>query len=200
LAVKPAVGRSALKIRKYLYIKIFKERELHEKNEILDAIVRSAGVAVVMIDSRGEVTFWNPAAKRIFGYTKEEVMGKELHRLLIDDEELYQQYRKGFREFQLSGKGNVVGRTIELKTKDKDGHEIDVELSLSAVRIKDSWHAVGIVRDITERKKIEEMLYQQSITDPLTNIYNRRFFMQMMEQQIERTRRIKTILSTQWKL
>jgi diguanylate cyclase (GGDEF)-like protein len=57
------------------------------------------------------------------------------------------------------------------------------------VKIKDAWHAVGIVRDISERKRFEELLYRQSITDPLTNIYNRRFFMQMLEQEMERTRR-----------
>jgi diguanylate cyclase (GGDEF)-like protein len=48
---------------------------------------------------------------------------------------------------------------------------------------------LGIVRDISERKKYEELLYRQSITDPLTNVYNRRFFMQMLEQEMERTRR-----------
>ncbi|MGB9813897.1 MAG: PAS domain S-box protein [Thermovenabulum sp.] len=165
------------------------ERELQEKNEILSTIMKSAGDAIIMIDDKGDVTFWNPAAERIFGYTKEEVMGKELHRFMIHDESLYQVYKEAFKKFQLSGKGSAVGKTIELKTKHKDGHEIDVELSLSAVRMKDTWHAVGIVRDITERKKIEEMIYLQSITDPLTNIYNRRFFMQMMEQEMERTRR-----------
>jgi diguanylate cyclase (GGDEF)-like protein/PAS domain S-box-containing protein len=165
------------------------ERELQERNEILSAIMKSARDAIIMIDDKGDVTFWNPAAEQVFGYTKEEVMGKELHRFMIHDESLYQRYKEAFKKFQSSGKGSAVGKTIELKTKHKDGHEIYVELSLSAVKIKDSWHAIGILRDITERKKIEEMIYLQSITDPLTNIYNRRFFMQMMEQEMERTRR-----------
>jgi diguanylate cyclase (GGDEF)-like protein len=53
----------------------------------------------------------------------------------------------------------------------------------------DALHAVGIVRDISERKKTEERLYRLSITDTLTNAYNRRYFMQVLEQEIERSRR-----------
>jgi diguanylate cyclase (GGDEF)-like protein/PAS domain S-box-containing protein len=165
------------------------EKELQERNEILSTIMESARDAIIMIDNKGNVTFWNPAAERLFGYSREEVMGKELHRLMIQDERLYEVYKEAFKRFQLSGKRNAVGKTIELKTRHKDGYEIDVELSLSAVKIKDTWHALGIVRDISERKKYEELLYRQSITDPLTNIYNRRFFMQMLEQEMERTRR-----------
>lgn len=165
------------------------EKELQEKNEILSTIMESAGDAIIMIDDKGNVTFWNPAVERIFGYSRKEIIGKDLHTFMIQDERLYEAYKEAFKKFRLSGKGNVVGRTIELKARHKDGREIDVELSLSAVRIKDAWHAVGIVRDISERKRFEELLYRQSITDHLTNIYNRRFFMQMLEQEIERTKR-----------
>ncbi|MDI6602405.1 MAG: PAS domain S-box protein [Thermoanaerobacteraceae bacterium] len=167
------------------------ERDLKEKNEILSTITEYAGDAIIMIDDNGNVTFWNPAAERILGYSKEEIIGKDLHAFMIQDERLYEAYREAFKKFRLSGKGNAVGRMIEMKARHKDGYEIDVELSLSAVRDKDAWYAIGIIRDISERKKFEELLYRQSITDPLTNIYNRRFFMQMLEQEIERTKRNK---------
>ncbi|ADD01916.1 response regulator receiver modulated diguanylate cyclase with PAS/PAC sensor [Thermoanaerobacter italicus Ab9] len=167
------------------------EKELKERNEILSTIMESAGDAIIMIDDKGKVTFWNPAAERILGYSKEEIIGKDLHMLMIQDMRLYEAYREAFKRFRLSGKGNAVGRMIEMKARHKNGYEIDVELSLSAVKIKDSWHAIGIIRDISERKRFEELLYRQSITDPLTNIYNRRFFMQMLEQEIERVKRNK---------
>ncbi len=167
------------------------ERELKERNEILSTIMEYAGDAIIMLDDSGKVTFWNPAAERILGYSREEIIGKDLHMFMIQDMRLYEAYREAFRKFRLTGKGSVVGKTVEMKTRHKDGHEIDVELSLSAVKIKDAWHAIGIIRDISERKRFEELLYRQSITDPLTNIYNRRFFMQMLEQEIERTKRNK---------
>jgi diguanylate cyclase (GGDEF)-like protein/PAS domain S-box-containing protein len=165
------------------------KRDLKEKNEILSTIMQYAGDAIIMIDDNGKVTFWNPAAERILGYSRDEILGKELHEFMIQDEHLYKVYREAFKEYRLSGKESISGKTVEMKTKHKYGYEIDVELSISAVRIKDSWHAIGIIRDISERKRFEEMLYRQSVTDPLTNIYNRRFFMQMLEQEAERTKR-----------
>lgn len=165
------------------------EHELWERERTLRAITDSAHDAIVMLDGEGRVVFCNPAAEQLFGYSREEILGRELHRLLVPNEELYRTYKKALKHFQLTGEGNVVGKTIEFKGRHKDGREIDVELSLSALKIKEAWHAVGILRDISERKKMEEQLYRLSITDPLTNVYNRRFFMQMLKQEIERTRR-----------
>lgn len=167
------------------------ENDLKEKNEILNTITVYAGDAIIMIDDNGKVTFWNPAAERILGYSRDEIIGKELHAFMIQDEQLYKAYREAFERFRLSGKGSIVGKTVEMKTRHKHGHEIDVELSLSVVKVNNSWHAIGIIRDISERKKFEELLYSQSVTDPLTNIYNRRFFMEILEQEAGRTKRSK---------
>lgn len=132
------------------------EDELKEREEILSAITGTARDAIVLLDSQGNVMFWNRAAEKLFGYSREEIMGKDLHRLVVPDERLYKVHRKAFRRFQSTGQGNAIGKTIELKAKRKDGREIDVELSLSALKFRNGWHAVGIVRDIRERKWQEE--------------------------------------------
>lgn len=165
------------------------EEELQANEAVLSAIMDSVHDAIIMLDEQGNIIFWNPAAERLFGYSREEALGKDLHRLLVSDEKIYEASEKALRHFLLTGEGNIISKTIEFKAKHKDGHGIDIELSLSALKIKDAWHAVGIVRDISERKKMEEELYWMSITDPLTNTYNRRFFMQMLEREIERTQR-----------
>jgi diguanylate cyclase (GGDEF)-like protein/PAS domain S-box-containing protein len=131
---------------------------LQEKEATLSAIMDAARDAIVMLDGQGSVTFWNPAAEQLFGYSREEILGKELHRLVVPDARLYEVHIQAFKRFQLTGEGNAIGKTIELKAKHKDGRELDVELSLSTLRFRNAWHAVGIVRDISERKQAQEEL------------------------------------------
>jgi PAS domain-containing protein len=63
-----------------------------------------------------------------------------------------------FPEFQSTGRGAIVGRTLELEACRKDGQEITVSLALSSVQVKGAWHAVGIMSDIPDQKKAEETL------------------------------------------
>ena len=81
------------------------EEELKEKNEILSTVMKYAGDAIVMIDDKGKVTFWNPAAERILGYSREEIIGKELHALAIQViNDCTEAYREAFKKFRLTGK------------------------------------------------------------------------------------------------
>lgn len=134
------------------------KEELQEKEATLSAIMDSVRDAIVMFDERGNVTFWNPAAEQLFGYTQEEMLGKELHSLLLSNECLYKLYRQAFKHFQLTGKCDAIEKIKELKVKNKDGRELNIEISLSALKIRNVWHLVGIVRDISERKQQEEEL------------------------------------------
>ncbi|HEV58016.1 MAG TPA: DUF3365 domain-containing protein [Phycisphaerales bacterium] len=133
--------------------------ELSHSEAHLRAITESAQDAIITIDNLGAVTFWNPAAEAIFGYTAGEVLGENLHGLLAPHRYL-EPHRKAFSVFQKTGHGAAVGKTLELEARHKDGHEICVALSLSAVRIAEEWHAVGIVRDITEKKRAEEQIIE----------------------------------------
>ena len=130
---------------------------LKESENSFRVMTEAAQDGVVIMDDEGRITYWNRAAEKIFGYSRDEAMGKDLHELLAPERYRQDHYR-ALPAFRERGEGAAVGKTLELYALRKDGTEFPVELSLSAVRLKNRWTAVGIVRDVTERKKSEEDL------------------------------------------
>ncbi|HEX5363171.1 MAG TPA: PAS domain S-box protein [Gallionella sp.] len=136
-------------------------RELAESEEKFRLISTAAQDAIVIIGTQEQVVYWNPAAEKIFGYKAEEVMGQNMHDLLapLPQRDLAHQ---GFSGFQHSGTGALVGKTFEVNALRKSGVEFAAELSISAIELQGSWHALGIIRDITERKAIELHLQEKT--------------------------------------
>jgi PAS domain S-box-containing protein len=133
---------------------------LRESEEKFRSISSSAQDALIMMSSKGNITYWNEAAERIFGYTKEEVMGRDLHRLLVPKKYL-DAFMKGFKGFQETGQGNAIGKTIEMSALRKDGTEFSMEISLSSFQLEGQWHALGVIRDISHRKQAEKERLQK---------------------------------------
>jgi PAS domain S-box-containing protein len=131
------------------------EADLRESEEVFRSIGTSAQDAVVLMDSKGFITFWNPAAERIFGYTQKEALGQDLHALLVPQRYI-DGYQSNIDTFRKTGQGGAIEKTTEMAALRKGGEEFPIELSLSAVRLKGKWHAVGIVRDISERQQAEQ--------------------------------------------
>ena len=158
-----------------------KSAELQESEEKFRLISTNAQDGIIIIGAEEQVIYCNPAAEKIFGYTADEVLGKNLHDLLIPIR--YQDFaHSGFNHFQLHGTGNVIGKTLEIQALHKNGHEFFVELSISVFKFKNAWHALGMVRDITERKRLEEEIHQLAFYDPLTNLPNRRLINDRLQQ------------------
>ena len=141
------------------------EETLRDRETRLRAITDSARDAILMMDPEGTITYWNPAAERILGYTREEASGQNLHRL-IAPQRYHASHHAAFSRFVDTGLGEAIGKTLELVARRKDGEEIPVELSLSSV-FMNGWQAVGLLRDITERKQAEEELREsrQQLSD-----------------------------------
>jgi PAS domain S-box-containing protein len=134
------------------------EEALREREEIFRSISSAAQDAVIMIDPEGRVTVWNEAAEHMFGYSRVEAVGAPVHDLLVP-ERYEPQPAIGLAQFSHTGDGPLVGSTQQIAARRSDGTEIPVELSVSAVRLRGGWHAVAIIRDITERLKVEEALW-----------------------------------------
>ncbi|MBN2706457.1 MAG: response regulator [Deltaproteobacteria bacterium] len=166
------------------------EISLQENIALMRAIADSALDAVLMLDRDGRISYWNPAAERIFGYTDKEAIGRDLHQLLAPE-----RYRKvahaALPGFERTGQGHAIGVTLELEACHRQGHEISVELSLSSLEFRDGWHAVGIIRDISERKRAQELLAQQK--DELTAIFENAPFMMMVLDHEKRIRKTNSL-------
>ena len=89
------------------------EKEAQWGEARLRGITDSAQDAIIMIDPQGAISFWNPAAESILGYRAEEAIGKHLHALLTPERYL-EAHRAAFPEFLRSGRGNAIGKTVEL--------------------------------------------------------------------------------------
>ena len=133
------------------------EENILASEQRLRAIANSAFDAIILINDRGEISYWNPASERIFGYSASEVMGKDLHELLAPTE-FHAAYRSAFNDFVTSGRGNALEKITPLVARRKDGEEFPIELSLSGFHADGRWQAAGIVRDITQRKRDEQKI------------------------------------------
>jgi len=167
-----------------------KNTALIESEEKFRLISTAAKDAIAIIGNEGQVVYWNPAAEKIFGYEANEVAGKDLHTLLAPMKSRDEAHI-GFERFRKYGVGNLVGKTIEAVALRKNGDEFPIELSISAFWFQHSWHAMGIMRDITERKAMDDQIKYLAHYDALTHLPNRTMFNIRLQQVVATAKRDK---------
>ncbi|MHC1576044.1 MAG: PAS domain-containing protein, partial [Methanosarcinaceae archaeon] len=133
---------------------------IKERGEIINAITTAAKDAIIFMNHDGHVSYWNDAAEGIFGYKANEIIGKDLHHILAP-ERFREQYEKGISSFKDTGKGDGVDKVTEYTAVRKNGDEFPIELSLSSVKLHGKWNAIGLVRDISKHKQVEQALYHK---------------------------------------
>lgn len=163
------------------------ENALRESEEGYKVLTETANDAIVCINEKDAIYLWNKKAEEIFGYTVAEAIGKELHKLIVP-ENLRERSEEGLKRFFETGKGNIIGKTIELTGLRKNGTEFPIELSVSAMNIRGKWHATGIIRDITERKRLENELKDKlDIVERMNKLMvGRELKMEELRKDIER--------------
>lgn len=133
---------------------------INEEKEKFKAITESAKDAIVVMDGQGKVTFWNNGAENMFGYKQGEILGLILHDFITAKKE--HQNNKNILHFGQTGQAAVLGKSVELPVRKKDGSNFFVELTVSRLKLDNRWYAVGIMRDITEKKKSTDKLKKHS--------------------------------------
>ena len=129
------------------------EISLRESEDKFRSLTGSALDGIILMDHGGNITYWNEAAATIFGFSDVEAMGHPIHSLIDPRREGEDLTVKPLEQVE---SGSSFARTVELMARNKNGTDVYVELSLSSTTIKGQWHAIWIVRDISERKRVEE--------------------------------------------
>lgn len=129
---------------------------LKESAERFRSVVETASDAVITSDSDGLVVTWNRAAEEIFGYTKDEAIGKPVTSII--PENMRDRAENGVKTASKAGHSQAMGRVLESVAIRKDGIKIPIEHSLSMWRTGKGVYLTAIIRDVTARKLAEEAL------------------------------------------
>ena len=139
-----------------------REKEAHTR-----AILEGALEAVVAMDAKGRVTFWNPQAERTFGRGREEAMGRAFTDLVLPAP-LREEQAKEMRRFLESGQAGALNRRVEVSALRRDGSEFPAELAMTPLRVGGASAFTAFIRDISDRKWAERRLgVQHEVTRAL---------------------------------
>ncbi len=152
-------ARIASAFAELVAIALFNSRTLESlvtSEERFRSVAQTASEAIISIDSRGNVVFWNEAAALIFGYSAGEAIGKPI--TFVMPEYYHTAYQDGIHRLVSTGESHIVGKTVEMAGLRRDGGEFPMELSLSTWKVREEMFFTGIVHDITQRKQAEDAL------------------------------------------
>ena len=119
-----------------------------------DSILDGALDCAISIDEHGRITYFNAAAERTFGYSADDVLGKEMVELIVPPH-LRDQHRAGFARHLSTGQAAILDRRIELSAVRSDGREFPIELTVTRTGSREAPEFTGFVRDISERVRTE---------------------------------------------
>ena len=144
---------------------------------------------IIFVDHNGVIQFFNQEAGRIFGYARDEIIGRPVQSLISP--EMQERHVEGFSRLRQSDDAVVSAKKTEITGLRKDGNSIPIEWSYHMFKDDSATLFFCCVTDISERTELQNQLYQQTITDPLTGLFNRRYFDERLQQEFSRASRYR---------
>lgn len=134
----------------------FRILEKQARLVIFNHIIENVADAVITIDCAGNIGSFNPAAEKLFGYIRSEVINRSVNLLMPEPySSEHSQYLARYMSGQPAG---IIGKQVELPGKHKDGSVFPMELAITVMEIDETKHFAGILRDISERKQYEQQI------------------------------------------
>ena len=150
------------------------EESLRESEERIRAIVDNVVDAIITIDDSGIILSTNHAAERIFGYLEGELIGQNVSILAAEPHR--SAHDRYLANYMTTGEAKIIGRMREFEGRRKNGRQFPLELAISEVKLGEEQLFVGIIRDITARKEMDQMKQEfvstvsHELRTPLTSI------------------------------
>jgi PAS domain S-box-containing protein len=133
-----------------------RSRELQERKAMLELLFEAAPDGLLVTDHNGRITQANQRIESVFGYTRDELIGEPIERLLPEKlRELHRVHRKAYYS---SPTIRAMGKELDLHGRRKDGSEFPLEIHLSPIQMEGDIQVLEVMRDITERKQVQEAL------------------------------------------
>ena len=149
----------------------------------LESILKSTVDSIIAIDETGTIKLFNRAAELVFGWTAEEVIGRNVSILMPDP------HRSRHDEYLAAYLGTGVpaflGKLQEVPGRRKDGSTVPIEIAVSECEHEDEWRFTAVLRDITQRQQAQQEIRQLAYYDRLTGLPNRRHFQDRLEEALK---------------
>lgn len=159
---------------------------------IEEVAFEAAAEGFLVVDKKGLIYQVNQRLNDLFGYTREELLGKPLSLLLPD--QIKDRHAGHFAKFWNSPHERTMGQGMDLQAKRKDGSLFDVEISLTPFERESEFYVLGIVNDISERKRrMDELVETKENLDELTSELEQR--VAQRTEQLEESQRLYQLIS-----
>jgi PAS domain S-box-containing protein len=157
-----------------------------ESKEGMEALFLYATEGILVANEKGEIIRTNPSAEKLFGYEKDQLLGKKIE--LLIPKRLSERHINHREKYAHNPHARSMGVGMELNGLKKDGNEIPVEISLSPYSTHEGKFVIAFIVDITVRKQAEERLKNYS-TELEKQVKNRTLILEEAIEELEKTKK-----------
>jgi len=132
------------------------EEKVRASEEMTRSVTENSMNGIIVINESGIIHSFNPACETLFGFKADDVLGRNI--TLLIPESHREKHKQGLERYIRTGKANIIGTIVEVPSLRSDGTTIEIELGLSTIKQNESLFFVGMIQDITQRKKAQKEL------------------------------------------
>jgi two-component system NtrC family sensor kinase len=155
-----AIARDLTELKEHVQELAEQAKRQIERDALHKAVVDTSLDCIIIVDGEGRVVDFNPASEKLFGYGRQEAIGREISTLIIP-EKYRSAHHQGMARYLSTGLSRVIGKRVELEALGKDGQLVPVELSLADVSVGDQRFFTAHIRDLTASKAAQFEIERQ---------------------------------------